>query len=106
MKLRIQESTIRLRLSADEIAALAARGRVRCQIRFGPDDAAVLAYSVEIGDRGRPADAELVEGEIRLFLRKDEAARLEAGGEVSVEGERPAGKGDVLRVRIEKDLAP
>lgn len=106
MKLRIHENSIRLRMSEDEIAELASSGQIRRWIRFGPEEGAALAYSVEIGERGRPADAEFGAGGIRLFLRAEDAARLAAGGETSIEGEHVIGGGGVLRVRIERDFAP
>ncbi|MFH1278903.1 MAG: hypothetical protein ABIK65_11075 [Candidatus Eisenbacteria bacterium] len=106
MKIRIYGNSIRLRLDGAELTELVEKGRVRRLIRFGPGDQATLAYSVETGDRGAPADADFRAGEIRLFVRAEEARRLEAGGEVSVEGERRIAGEAVLRVRIERDFAP
>jgi hypothetical protein len=106
VKLRIQENSVRLRLDETELSELVETGRLRRSIRFGPGDEQCLAYTLEVSDRGSPADAELRGAEIRVFVRAEDARRLEAGAEVSVEGTRKTGENEVLRVLIERDFAP
>lgn len=106
MKLRIHENSLRLRLDDTELAELVETGKVCRLIRFGPDDGACLVYSVEMSDRTKSVDADLQAGVIRVFIKEEEARRLEFGGEESIEGERRIRENEVLRVLVEKDFAP
>ena len=49
MKLRLHGSSIRLRLNRNEVADLAAKGRIADQVDFGAG--AILTYVLEVSER-------------------------------------------------------
>lgn len=100
MKLRIQDSSIRIRLSGDEVHVLAETGRVDDRLVFDPDES--LIYAVELHD-----DEEIAvmraPGQIIVLLPRvdvedwpyDDVVGFEAVADNGAEG---------LTILVEKDL--
>jgi hypothetical protein len=100
MKLRIQGSSIRIRLSEDEVHVLAETGRVEDQLIFDPEES--FTYAVEVHD-----DEEIAvlrgPGQIAVLLPKsdvedwpyDDVVGFEAVADNGAEG---------LTILVEKDL--
>ena len=65
MKLRLQGSTLRLRLRRSEIDALAASGQVREVVSFAQDD---FTYSLVLDDLATAPEAEMAGNSIQVRL--------------------------------------
>ena len=108
MKLRINGDSLRLRLSRDEIASLAAEGRVADTIHIGAGDLGALTYELIASEEHRAVDVELGAGVISIYLPRAEAAEWTATERVGIEAVAPNAT-DGVRVLLEKDwqcLAP
>ena len=99
MKLRIRVNEVRLRLSEDEVAQVAAGGPIVEATRFS---GGALGYRLAFGGDELSACFSPAAG-IEIKLPRARAARWAAGGEVSLQGTVDTG-GGTLTVLIEKDL--
>lgn len=102
MKIRIQDNSIRLRLTRTEVDRVSREGGVRATIAF--PGGTQLDYVVEASDSARPEarfdEAGIVVGVPGALLRQ-----WAASDEVSISGEQPLADGDELRILVEKDFA-
>jgi len=97
MKLRIQEDSLRLRLTRKEVAGLRERGRVECAIRFSEDR--VLRYSVS-SSPDASAVSVLYEGDfIRVVLPRAVASAWADSDSVTIEGSESG-----VKILVEKDF--
>ena len=100
MKLRIHGSSIRIRLSDDEVHILAETGSVEDRIVFDPEES--LVYAVEIHD-----DEEIAviraPGRIAVLLPKSDVEEWPYNDVVGFEAVADNGA-DGLTILVEKDL--
>jgi len=103
MKLRIQDNSIRLRLTRSEVEKLAADERVAGSIQFtaAPDD--TLAYAVETSSSCAEVRAERTANEIRVTLPRNLARTWATTDLVTIERLQPVGLG-ALQILVEKDF--
>ena len=102
MKLRIQDNSIRFRLTRKEVDALGADGRVSAAVSF--PDGASLEYSVETSTlTGQPRASYSPDG---LVVQVPQAAARHwaVTEEVSITGAQPLENGQ-LSILVEKDFA-
>ncbi len=98
MKLRIQENSLRLRLTQKDIAHLSGHGRVESRIEFAPGQE--LAYLLESSFHAKLVDAAFDGQAIRVTLPAPVAMEWAESDQVSIEVSSPAG----LQLLIEKDF--
>lgn len=106
MKLRLTQDTVRLRLTAGEVAYLAEEGRLEESARFGPGANEELTWAVELSDRVNHTSAIWSGGRLTVLIPSKEGRRWAEGEDDGLEAEQPAGADRRLRVIIEKDLPP
>lgn len=94
MKLRIQDNSIRLRLTRSEIERLAVEGRVSCNTSF---PTSVLTYTLSVG---RQTEAFLENNEVLVVLKPEQAALLTQTDKVGIEQHCGA-----LHILVEKDFS-
>ncbi|GAA4507646.1 hypothetical protein GCM10023172_38570 [Hymenobacter ginsengisoli] len=107
MKLRLEENSLRLRLSEAEVQQFAATGRVAYSIAFGPGPAQTLLYSLERLPAASPATAVQVRYEAGALAVEvpDSVARNWTGTEnIGFKGLVLVAEGRELRILVEKDL--
>jgi hypothetical protein len=107
MKLRLEEKSLRLRLSGEEVAQFATTGRVAYTIAFGPTPDQTLHYALE----KLPATAEAKEVAVRYMagtlavevptMLAEEWTNTEKNG---FSAEIVVAEGQRLRILVEKDL--
>lgn len=107
MKLRLEENSLRLRLSEAEVAQFARTGRVAYTIAFGPGAGQTLVYSLEQLPATIAAstvqvryEAGLLAVEVPATIAHDWTTTENIGfkGQVSI------AEGQELRILVEKDL--
>ena len=102
MKLRIQGSSLRLRLKQGEVATLAAAGRVTDRLVLGPGRS--LTYGLETAEVPAVAVRQRAD-ELIVQLPRDEASNWCHSDRVGVEADLEVGDGHILKVLIQKDFA-
>ena len=107
MKLRLEENSLRLRLSAAEVAQFAETGRVAYTIAFGPNSDHTLLYSLE----RLPPTAEAVAVQVRyaagaLAVEIPAALAQEwtTTEKTGFSAQILVAEGQELRILVEKDL--
>lgn len=107
MKLRLEENSLRLRLSPAEVQQFASTGRVAYTIGFGPGPGQALAYSLERLPAASAAttvqvryEAGVLAVEVPLAVARNwtDTENIGFNGRVLVAG------GQELRILVEKDL--
>lgn len=102
MKMRIQDNSIRLRLTRTEVDRVGREGVIRATVAF--PGGVQLDYAVEATGSARPEvrfdEAGIVVGVPGTLLRQ-----WAASDEVSISGAQPLEAGDELRILVEKDFA-
>lgn len=102
MKLRIQDNSIRLRLTRKEVDALRDDGRVSAAVSF--PDGASLEYSVETSTlTGQPRASYSPDGLV-VQIPQAAARHWAVTEEVSITGAQPLENGQ-LSILVEKDFA-
>ncbi len=106
MKLRIEDDTLRLRLSEAEVREFAATGRVAAAVQFGPDAGQRLSYALErTAPGGAPAVGVRYAPGALTVLVPDAVANAWTGTAQNGFSERVAlADARQLRVLVEKDL--
>lgn len=104
MKLRIQDNSIRLRLTRGEAAKLGAGERVEGTIRFALAPSAALTYAVETSPLCNQVQATGSDREIRVTLPADLARTWANTDQVSIEDRQPIGPDAFLSILVEKDF--
>lgn len=102
MKMRIQNNSIRLRLTRTEVEEVGRDGTVRAAIAF--PGGARLDYSVEASDAARP-EASFDETVIVVRVPRPVLRQWAASEEVSISGGQPLAGGEELSILVEKDFA-
>ncbi len=107
MKLRLEENSLRLRLSEAEVQQFAATGRVAYTIVFGPAPGQTLAYALEILPAASPAATVQVRYEAGLLAVEVPAAIAQnwtATENIGFKAQVLVAEGQELRILVEKDL--
>jgi len=107
MKLRLEENSLRLRLSEEEVRHFAATGQVVYTIAFGPAPGQTLRYSLERLPDATPTTAVQVRYEAGALAVEVPApiARNWADTEnIGFKAQVLVAEGQELRILVEKDL--
>ena len=107
MKLRLEENSLRLRLSEAEVTQFARTGRVAYQIIFGPAPGQTLTYALEQLPEADPAPAVRVRYEAGALAVEVPAALARAWAtteNIGFKGQVLVAEGQELRILVEKDL--
>lgn len=97
MKLRIQDNSLRLRLTQKEVARLSDQGSVESAIRFSQDH--VLNYSVSVSADAEGVSVYYRDGSICVFLPRKIATAWAANDEVTIEAFDSG-----VQILVEKDF--
>jgi hypothetical protein len=103
MKLRLRGNTLRLRLTRDEVDAIASGAAVEETIQFAPDSR--LTYGIEAGDDVLVPSARLAGSRIIVTLPRRLARDWATSDHVGITARVPNGTPDELTLLIEKDFA-
>ena len=102
MKLRIRDNSIRLRLEASEVRALAETGVVETVTAFPRGRR--LTYAVESSPASVMPTARFSKKRVTVRLPESSVLAWANSDQVSIEGEELLDNGDVLRLLVEKDF--
>ncbi len=103
MKIRIQGNSIRLRLSQSEVKSFDEKGRVEDRIEFGPGPTDTLVYVLEQGQIAQPT-ASFSNQQIKITIPAGLGLVWANSEKVGIEHETAFGKGQLLRILVEKDF--
>lgn len=109
MKLRLEENSLRLRLSEAEVQQFAATGRVAYTITFGPGPGQTLQYALERLPEASPATAMQVRyeaGALAVEVPAAVARNWTDTENIGFKGQILVAQGQELRILVEKDLDP
>lgn len=104
MKLRIQDNSIRFRLTRSEVEKLVTEGRVENTIRFTQAPDSALTYAVETSDWCADTQVQSASNGIRITLPRSLAQTWAKTDQVSIERLQPVGTDSALRILVEKDF--
>jgi hypothetical protein len=102
LKLRIQDNSIRLRLTRSEVEAMQREGQVSAVTAF--PGGARLEYALEASQEADSAAARFLEGRLVVTLPGSTVQQWAASDEVSISGTEPLDGGEALRILVEKDF--
>jgi hypothetical protein len=109
MKLRIEDDTMRLRLSEGEVREFAQTGRVEAAVHFGPDQQ--LTYALERGSelpdtlpRAEPVQVHYEPGAITVLVPFAVAKEWVQTDQNAFTHDVPLAENQHLRILVEKDL--
>ena len=102
MKLRIQDNSIRFRLTRTEVDALSAKGSVTASVSF--PDGGMLEYSLESSSLTGQPRAQYSTDRLVVQIPQAAARHWAATEEVSITGAQPLEDGE-LSILVEKDFA-
>ena len=101
MKLRIDDQSLRLRLSASDVAALEESGKVDLETAFSSE----VVLTVRLKTTGADCiGASFGDGLITVELPETYVRGWGQSDRVGFEEVQPTGTGDTLRIVVEKDL--
>ena len=107
MKLRLEENSLRLRLSAEEVQQFAVTGRVAYTIAFGPTTGQKLNYALERLPDTDVATAMQVRyeaGALAVEVPAAVARNWTDTENIGFNGQVLVAEGQKLRILVEKDL--
>ena len=107
MKLRLEENSLRLRLSVAEVQQFAATGRVAYTIAFGPGPGQTLLYALERLPEASAATAVQVRyeaGALAVEVPASVARNWTDTENIGFNGQVLVAEGQELRILVEKDL--
>ena len=106
MKLRIEDDTLRLRLSDNEVQEFAATGRVAAVVHFGPGPGQQLTYALERDATGEaPAVRVRYDGAgLTVVVPHDVAVAWTTTEQNGFSENLPLAETQRLRILVEKDL--
>ena len=107
MKLRLEENSLRLRLSEAEVQQFADTGRVAYTIAFGSAPGQTLAYALERLSDTSPATAVQVRyaaGVLAVEVPAATARNWTDTENIGFKGQVLVAEGQELRILVEKDL--
>jgi hypothetical protein len=102
LKLRIQNNSIRFRLTRKEVDALRDTGRVSAAVSFA--DGSCLEYSIETSTLTGQLRANYSAGGLAVQIPQATARQWAVTDEVSITGAQPLENGE-LAILVEKDFA-
>lgn len=103
MKLRIQDNSIRLRLTRSEVDKLNTSGEVSSVAAFPAEQA--LRYAVRTADDRRAVGARFDAHAIVVTIPAGRVRDWAESDEVTISGSEPLDGGDELAILVEKDFA-
>ncbi|MDO7887533.1 DUF7009 family protein [Hymenobacter cheonanensis] len=107
MKLRLEENSLRLRLSEAEVQQFAATGRVAYTIAFGSAPGQTLVYALERLPAASPATSVQVRyeaGALAVEVPAAVARHWTDTENIGFKGQVLVAEGQELRILVEKDL--
>jgi hypothetical protein len=109
VKLRIEDNTLRLRLSDEEVAQFAAEGRVASVVPLAPGPDGRLTYALQQTDDDSTAAAQGVRvaytpGTLSVLVPASLASAWLEPEQISLNGTVDMADGQDLRILVEKDL--
>lgn len=107
MKLRLEENSLRLRLSEDEVRHFAATGQVAYTIVFGPGPGQTLRYSLERLSEAASTSTVQVRyeaGSLAVEVPATLARNWTDTENIGFKGQVLVAEGQELRILVEKDL--
>lgn len=104
MKLRLRGSSLRLRVTPEELARLVAGDVVAESVEFGPSGGPALRYEL-VGDAAATqVVARHIEHTVRVIVPTAIVQRLADTEEIGIEAEQAIGDGRRLTILVEKDF--
>jgi hypothetical protein len=104
MKLRMQDDSVRFRLTQSEVAKLAGGQRIEAAVRFAEGPTEALIYAVQVGPKLKDVEARFSQREIRVTLPEIVVRTWATTDQVSIENLQPIGNNSYLRILVEKDF--
>jgi hypothetical protein len=104
MKLRIQGSSVRLRVSQSELARLIEDGSIENTISLAPDPTATLTYSLELMSAAMPIALAYAPQRISMLVSTAAATDWSTSNKVGIYGTIDSAGGP-LELLVEKDFA-
>ena len=111
MKLRIEDDTLRLRLSQGELDEFAATGRVEGAVHFGPNPEQRLTYAQERGSErpqtmpnGEPVQIHYEPGALTVLVPFELAKTWVETDQTGFSHDLPLAANQHLHILVEKDL--
>jgi hypothetical protein len=105
MKLRINSTSIRLRLLRSEVAKFVESGRIEEKIQFAPDQGAFLVYALECESGPKQVEVRYKANQMAVVLPRELALSWAQTEEVGVYASVEVGGHSSLEVVVEKDFA-
>ena len=102
MKMRVQNNSIRIRLTRSEVEDFARDGRASASLRFGGDS--TLTYTLQSAGALDAMQAVFTESEIHIRVPEAMAREWSGGDEVGMHGSQTLDNGELLDVVVEKDF--
>ncbi|WP_022825511.1 DUF7009 family protein [Hymenobacter norwichensis] len=106
MKLRIEDNTVRLRLSAEEVEAFQQQGRLETVVPLGPSVSDRLVYALQRDETATDSGLSVAytSGRVVVRLPPQVADDWTTSNEVSLSGTFPVADNQVVHILVEKDL--
>lgn len=109
MKLRFEDNTLRLRLSADEVAAFGETGHLAAHVPLAPGPEGRLTYALQRAPDDSTAAAETLRvaylpGQLTVLVPETVARNWVASEEISLSATVHVADATELRILVEKDL--
>jgi hypothetical protein len=105
MKLRLQGSTLRLRVTRSELARLQAGQRIEETVLFPNSSNASLRYTLEVGSHSQPVQVAMLSYQIVVSISEDQLTSWSGEHQVGIYASLPVSEETNLEVAIEKDFA-
>ncbi|MEP6945194.1 MAG: hypothetical protein ABJA02_04695 [Acidobacteriota bacterium] len=105
MKLRMQNGSVRLRLSPEEVRAFGDVGVLEESVYFGAGEKQRFVYRIEVGVGSSTIAADIDHNAITISIPPATAAEWVVSQQVSLEAGQGIGDGRYLNILIEKDFA-
>jgi hypothetical protein len=105
MKLRLQGSTLRLRVTRSELARLQAGKRIEETVLFPNSSNASLRYTLEVGSHSQPVQVAMLSYQIVVSISEDQLTSWSGEHQVGIYASLPVSEETNLEVAIEKDFA-
>ena len=106
MKLRIEDNTLRLRLSEEEVQQFGQKGRVAVTVKLGPKPGDQLVYALEHSPNPNATNLNVVYavGALDVQVPRDLAAEWVSTDRIGFSDSIQVTADQQLRVLVEKDL--
>ena len=104
MKLRIQENSLRLRLSKSEVSLIGNGETVEETLDFGGEPAQRLIYALVPVENTEELTAAFDSGRITIFLPKSQANEWARTDQIGIKAAKSISNERVLHILIEKDF--